>query len=245
MTLFLRNLSCAALLGAAALVGCSTPSATASTTSALTGSIDQSTFPAAVASITVARDDGTTALTPVLDDGSFTAVLESGGTYRLLLSADGTGTPVVLDARDGRLRTEIHVTSAGGSIDIGTIKYWDPSGATPAGTTEGTSAQALTETTVTPTDTTCIIAGTRQACATEEAAVDCTAANDMSNGCPDMDDEASTPTTPTTTTDTTDTTDTDADASLPMGLPSLNAPADLVCAVAAHGGRGHGHGHGH
>ena len=237
MTLFLRNLSCAAVLGAAALVGCST-STTAATTSALTGSIEQSTFPAAVASITVARDDGTTALTPVLDDGSFTALLESGGAYRLLLSADGAGTPVVLDARDGRLRTEIHVTSAGGSIDIGTIKYWDP-----AGTTEGSSAQAL-ETTVTPTDTTCIIAGTRQACATDEAAVDCTAANDMSDGCPNMDDdEASAPATTTPVT-TVDSTDTDADASLPMGLPSLNAPADLVCAVAAHRpGRGHRRGH--
>ena len=32
-------------------------------------------------------------------------------------------------------------------------------------------------------------------------------------------------------------------ASLPMGLPSLNAPADLVCAVAARPRRGHRRGH--
>jgi hypothetical protein len=238
MTLFLRNLSCAAALGAAALTGCST-STTASTTSALTGTIDQSTFPAAVASITVARNDGTTALAPVLDDGSFTALLESGGTYRLLLSADGKGTPVVLDTSDGRLRTEIQVTSAGGSVEIGSIKYWDP-----APKSQGTSAQALTATTVTTTDVTCtdgVIAGTRQACATTEAPVDCTAANDMSDGCANMGDEASAPAPATPTT--TDATTTDADATLPMGLPSLNAPAELACAVAAHEGHGHRHGH--
>ena len=240
MTLSLRNLSCAAALGAAALAGCST-STTASTTSALTGSIDQSTFPAAVASITVARNDGTTIVAPVLDDGSFSALLETGGTYRLLLSANGTGTPVVLDARDGRLRTEIQVTSAGGSVDIGSVQFWDP-----AAKVQGTKTQALTETTVTTTDTTCadgVIAGTRQACATAEAPVDCSAANDMSHGCPDMgDDEASAPTAAIPTT-TTDATDTDADPALPMGLPSLNAPAALACAVAAHEGRGHRHGH--
>lgn len=239
MSLLLKTLACTALLGAAALAGCSTSESTASTTSALTGSIDQSTFPAAVAAVTVARSDGTTATAPVLDDGSFSALLEAGGTYRLLLSADGTGTPVVLDASGGRLRTEIQVVSAGGSIDIGTIKYWDPSGGSASPAAE---AQALTvETTVTPTETSCVdgvLSGTRQTCATTEAPVDCTAANDMSNGCPNMgDDEATTPVVTPPTTDAS----TDADATLPMALPELNAPAQIACAVA--GGHGQGHHH--
>jgi hypothetical protein len=50
MTPLLKTLACTALLGAAALTGCNTPSTT-SPTSALTGSIDQSTFPAAIASM--------------------------------------------------------------------------------------------------------------------------------------------------------------------------------------------------
>jgi hypothetical protein len=239
MTLLLKNLACAALLGAAALAGCTAPSSTASTTSALTGSIDQSTFPAAVAAITVARNDGTTTTAPVLDDGSFSALLESGGTYRLFLSADGAGTPVVLDASGGRLRTEIQVTSAGGSVEIGSIKYWDPAAGSEA---PGTEAQALTVETETTTDATCVdgaISGTRQACATTEAPVDCTAANDMSDGCPNMDDdEASAPVFALPVLAAAEVS-TDADAALPMGLPALNAPAELACAVA--GGRERGH----
>ena len=245
MILSLKNLACTALLGAAALAGCSTSSTTASTTSALTGSIDQSTFPAAVAAVTVARNDGTTTTAPVLDDGSFAALLESGGTYRLFLSADGTSTPVVLDVSGGRLRTEIRVTSAGGSVEIGSIKYWDPTGGSAA---PGAAAQALTvDTTVTATDATCvdgIISGTReQACATTEAPVDCTAANDMSNGCPNMgDDDESAPAAPIVAAGTD--VSTDADAAQPMGLPAVNAPAELVCAVAGGHGDGHHH-HGH
>ena len=244
MSLLLKTLACSALLGAAALAGCTT-SSTASTTSSLTGSIDQSTFPAAVAAITVARNDGTKTTAPVLDDGSFSALLESGGTYRLLLSADGTGTPVVLDASGGRLRTEIKVSSAGGSIEIGSIQYWDPAAATE---TPGTEAQARgTETTETPTDATCVdgvIAGTSQACATTEAPVDCSAANDMSDGCPNMGDEASAPTLAIPEVPASAQVSTDADAALPMGLPALNAPAQLTCAVAGGHERGH-HRRGH
>ncbi|MEO5731959.1 MAG: hypothetical protein ABI134_16960 [Byssovorax sp.] len=242
MNLLLKSLACSALLGAAALTGCTT-SSTASTTSELTGSIDQSTFPAAVAAITIARNDGTTTTAPVLDDGSFSALLESGGTYRLLLSADGTSTPVVLDASGGRLRTEIQVKTAGGSIDIGTIQYWDP---TPGSASPGTDAQALeTETTAPTTDATCVdgvLSGTRQACATTEAPVDCTAANDMSDGCPDMGDEASAALVlPTAAADLLAK---DADAAEPMGLPALNAPAELTCAVAGgHEGGHHRRGH--
>jgi hypothetical protein len=239
ITPLLKTLSVGALLGAAALTGCTTAT-TSSTSSELTGSIDQASFPAALTSVTVARDDGTTALAPVLSDGTFTALLESGGTYRLLLSADGTGTPVVLDAGGGRLRTEIQVTSGGGAVALGTIRYWDPS--------VGSKGQALTKTTVTPTTTpaTCtngVIAGTSQPCAGTTAPVDCSVANDMSNGCPDL--GATDPTAASGATAATSAND--ADAAKPMGIPTAGAPTQITCGGHDHqGGPGHGgHGHGH
>jgi hypothetical protein len=239
ITPLLKTLSVGALLGAAALTGCTTAT-TSSTSSELTGSIDQASFPAALTSVTVARDDGTTALAPVLSDGTFTALLESGGTYRLLLSADGTGTPVVLDASGGRLRTEIQVTSGGGAVALGTIRYWDPSVAS--------KGQALTKTTITPTTTpaTCtsgVIAGTSQPCAGTTAPVDCSVANDMSNGCPDL--GATDPTAASGATAATSAND--ADAAKPMGVPTAGAPTQITCGGHDHqGGPGHGgHGHGH
>jgi hypothetical protein len=232
-----KTLAAGALLGAAALTGCNSGSTTSSTSSALTGSIDQASFPAALTSITVARDDGTTDLAPVLGDGTFTALLESGGTYRLLLSADGKSTPLVLDASGGRLRTEIQVTSGGGALDIGTVRYWDPKVAS--------KTQALQITGTPTTATTCtdgVIAGTTQPCAATTAAVDCSVANDMSNGCPDLGQ-----TDPTAASGATATTSTnDANAALPMGVPVANAPAQMGCASHDHGPGGHGgHGHGH
>ncbi|MEP7124046.1 MAG: hypothetical protein ABJE95_24175 [Byssovorax sp.] len=239
-TQLLKTLSAGALLGAAALAGCSTAT-TSSTASELTGSIDQATFPAVVTSITVARDDGTTALAPVLADGTFSALLESGGTYRLLLSADGTGTPVVLDVGGGRLRTEIQVTSGGGAVALGSIRYWDPS--------VGSKGQALTKTTVVaapvaPTCTNGVVAGTSQPCAGTTAAVDCSVANDMSNGCPDL--GATDPTAPSGATAATSVND--ASAAKPMGVPAANAPTQITCGghdhhggPSEHGGHGHGH----
>ncbi len=229
-----KNLTAGALLGAAALTGCNSGSTTSSTSSALTGSIDQASFPAALTAITVARDDGTSAITPVLSDGTFTALLESGGTYRLLLSADGKSTPLVLDASGGRLRTEIQVTSGGGALDIGAVRYWDPK--------VGSNMQALqiTGTTTAATCTNGVIAGTTQPCAATTAAVDCSVAEDMSNGCPDLGQ-----TDPTAASGATATTSTsDASAALPMGVPVANAPAQMGCASHDHGPGGHG-GHGH
>jgi hypothetical protein len=239
-TQLFKTLAASALVGVAALTGCNSGSTTSATASELTGSIAQATFPAAITAITVARDDGTTASVPVLDDGTFTALLESGGTYRLLLSADGKGTPVVLDASGGRLRTEIQVTSGGGNVEIGSVRYWDP--------TIASKGQALqvdtTVTTTTPTCTDGLISGSAQPCAGTTAAVDCSVANDMSNGCPDLGQ-----TDPTAASGATATTSTnDANAALPMGVPVANAPAQIGCASHDHGGPGHGpggHGHGH
>ena len=234
ITQLLKTLSAGALLGAAALAGCTTAT-TSSTASELTGSIDQATFPAAVTSITVARDDGTTAITPVLADGTFSALLESGGTYRLLLSADGAGTPIVLDAGGGRLRTEIQVTSGGGAVALGTVRYWDPS--------VGSKGQALkttvTTTTTMPATTTCtngVIAGTSQPCAGTAAPVDCSVANDMSNGCPDL--GATDPTAASGATAATSAND--ADAHRLRGVPAANAPTQITC-----GGHDRQHGPGH
>jgi len=221
-TPLLKTLAASALVGAAAVTGCTTAT-TSSTASELTGSIDQATFHAAITSITVARDDGTTAISPVLGDGTFTALLESGGTYRLLLSADGTATPIVLDASGGRLRTEIQVTSGGGLVEIGSVRYWDPS--------VGSESQALkTQAAVTTTEatTTCVdglIPGTTQPRAGTTATVDCSVANDMTNGCPDL--GATDPTAASGATATTSAND--ADAALPMGIPAANAPAQITC----------------
>ena len=238
-TQLFKTLAAGALVGVAALTGCNSGATTSATASELTGSIAQATFPAAITAITVARDDGTTASVPVLNDGTFTAILESGGTYRLLLSADGTGTPIVLDAGGGRLRTEIQVTSGGGNVDIGSVRYRDPS--------IGSKGQALqVNTTVTTTTPTCangLIAGTAQPCAGTTAAVDCSVANDMSNGCPDL--GATDPTAASGATAASSAND--ANAALPMGVPVANAPAQITCGGhdhhGGHGPGGHGHGH--
>ncbi len=243
MTPPLKFLACTALLAAAALTGCTTSSTeTSATASALTGSIDQATFPTAVASITVARNDGTTANAAVLEDGTFSIALESGGTYRLLLSADGTSTPVVLDASGGRLRTEIQISSGGGAVDIGTIRYWDP-----AAKGVGSGAQALTvDTTVTPAPTTAtcvdgVIVRTTQPCASEEAPVDCSVANDMSNGCPDIGDTLGSDLAGTIAT--TLSSINDANAELPMGIPTQNAPPQIHCGGHEGGPGGGGRNH--
>jgi hypothetical protein len=238
MTPPLKFLACTALLAAAALAGCNTTSSTemSATASALTGSIDQATFPTAVASITVARNDGTTANAAVLDDGTFSIALESGGTYRLLLSADGVSTPVVLDTSGGRLRTEIQISSGGGAVNIGKIRYWDP-----AAESVGAEAQALivdTTVTTTPTTAACVdgvIERTTQPCAAGSAPVDCSVAKDMSNGCPDIGDTLGSDLAGTIAT--TITSANDADAAEPMGIPTQNAPALIHCASE---GGGHG-----
>ena len=71
--------------------------------------------------------------------------------------------------------------------------------------------------------------------------MDCTAANDMSNGCPNMGDEASAP---AVVIPPTALLVYDADAAQPMGLPTLNAPEQISCAVAESHGPGH-HRRGH
>lgn len=241
MTPPLKLLACTALLAAAALTGCNTStSELSSTASALTGSIDQTSFPTALTSVTVARNDGTTTSAAVLDDGSFSIALESGGTYRVLLSPDGASVPVVLDSSGGRLRTEIQVSSGGGAVNLGTIRYWDPSA------TVGSKAQALTTTTTvttTPTPAACVdglVAGTAQPCAATSAAVDCSVANDMSDGCPDLGD--TTGADPTGTIATTIASANDASAAQPVGIPAQNAPPQIHCG-GHDGGPGGGHDH--
>jgi len=117
---FLLAGACA--LAAVSSSGCS--GAPAPTSSTLTGSVAQASFPKAVSAITVKSDAGKTSTVAVGADGRFSITLEKGAGYQLFLGADGKSIPIVLKSDQARLQTRVHVKSGGASLNIGSVRYW-------------------------------------------------------------------------------------------------------------------------
>ena len=90
-------------IASAIISGCMSPSPGSST---ITGTIDQSTFTAAVSSIAILSDSGAPTTAAVADDGSFTLTLQEGASYRFTLGADDT-IPLVVRSADSRLQTQV------------------------------------------------------------------------------------------------------------------------------------------
>ena len=116
----IRRLELATLAGAALLASCSSAQPTTST---VTGSIAQATFPSPVTRVTVVSDTGARSTVAVDAADRFRIVLAEGASYRLFLS-DGEGTPLVVRSENGRLETALAITSGGASADIGAVRYW-------------------------------------------------------------------------------------------------------------------------
>jgi hypothetical protein len=108
-----------AALGASAGCGTSPP-----TTSTVQGTVDQASLPSPISSLTVAKSDGTSRTVAIDALGKFTIPLDSGASYRLFLGADGKSVPVAVRSTGGVLGERLTITSAGASVNIGTIRYW-------------------------------------------------------------------------------------------------------------------------
>lgn len=203
--------------------------------STLTGTIAQSTFPAPVETITVVSDTGAVTTAAVDAAGAFHVNLGSSGTYRFLLSPDGKSTPLVVRTAAGRLETQLTVTGAGASVDLGEVRYWGGSSLTPlsvnvvTGTTAGTS-------TATSACVAGVIEGSSQPCSSGVAAPVCTEGagadhgGGMCNGKPMS--QTSTPATPVVVSDPA----TDASAIESVGIPVNSLPASIGCADEHHRG---------
>lgn len=246
----MRTIACWIAVGVcgALALGCGSSSPTTST---ITGTIDQASFPTTVAQISVVDDQGVTAVTPVEAGGAFELTLTQGATYRFLLSADGKSLPIVVKSDAGRLQTEVTISSGGASADIGSVRYWPGAGAAGEATSKLVTAPAVPST----TPAACVngvIEGTSQPCASGEAAAICAAADQ--GGCPNMgsgdhgghggpDGDASGAGTPVVQPAAISTANDAADTD-PVAVPEHNLPSALGCASSSMGGGEH-HGHGH
>ncbi|MFO0760711.1 MAG: hypothetical protein U0359_29805 [Byssovorax sp.] len=235
----------------ALVAGCGTQS----TTSTVTGTIAQATFPAALTQVTVTDDQGGSTIAPVDASGAFSLTLEQGKSYRVLLSADGKGVPLVVKSDAGRLQTTVSITTGGATVDLGSVRYWP-------GSTAPRSNVVVPSTTPDTSSASCVngvIDGTAEPCASGEAAVMC---EDQGGDCPNMGSGSGhghhgdgdgdgpsmgagsgDPATPPVVQTAADTSQ-DASAGEPVGIPENNLPAAVGCSMGG-GGEHHGHGHHH
>src|SRR4051812_8648973 len=90
-------------LGAVALIaaGCGAQP----TTSTITGTVAQATFPSSIKTIRVFEGVGVLRVVPVAADGSFSLTLPQGAAYRFVFAGGSTETPLVVRSADGRLET--------------------------------------------------------------------------------------------------------------------------------------------
>jgi len=138
------------------------------TTSAITGTIAQATFPAKVTRVTVVSDGGAVSAAAVDASGKFRLTLQQGASYRFFLSPDGKGTPLVVRSEAGRLETTVSITGGGATADIGSVRYWAGASRRRARSLSVGGAQASAGACVSGT-----IQGTQQPCASGTAGAVC------------------------------------------------------------------------
>ncbi|APR79087.1 Hypothetical protein A7982_04434 [Minicystis rosea] len=112
-------------MGALALAGVVAAgcSSTQQGSSVVRGQIQQGSFPDAVTAISVVSDKGASFDVAVAADGKFSLPLPSGSSYRFMLSAGSTVTPLVLRSNKDHLETVVVVKSIGASVDIGAVRF--------------------------------------------------------------------------------------------------------------------------
>lgn len=107
----------------AATTGCT------STTSTISGTIQQESFPAPVTKITV-RTEKADRVVPVDAAGKFQLVLQQGAEYQFLFSVNGKEMPLIARSIAGRLDTTVQVRSGGAKVDMGNVTYFAGQSAT-------------------------------------------------------------------------------------------------------------------
>ena len=103
----------------AALVGCT--GSPVPTTSTVTGQLDQASFPSSVTELTLKSGTAEVAI-PVDAAGRFTATVEAGSTYEILVGGSA-GIPIVVHATTMRLDPTFHVKSGGATLSLGQVHY--------------------------------------------------------------------------------------------------------------------------
>lgn len=232
-----RSLFLLAATSAFAALASSGCSGAGPTTSTITGTVAQASFPKPVSAITVKSDAGKTSTVAVRADGRFSAALEKGAGYQLFLGADGKSIPVVLKSDQARLQTQIHVKAGGASVDIGSVRYWNGGATSEAKVIAGSTTAAKT----------CsggVFANSSQPCASGIAAATCSEEDDEDSDGEDADEQgadcvdgidstthqacdggpAANPTNASEATDATD-----ADGASEMGVPESNVPDSIGC----------------
>lgn len=110
----------------AALIACAACSTTPETT--LSGTVDTSTFPGAVTSLTAIDSAGVVSSVALASDGSFTLALPAGETYSLSLDVDGAPVPIAarrISATDpsAGYGSLFAVATDGASVDLGELRF--------------------------------------------------------------------------------------------------------------------------
>ena len=118
------------VLGAACNgAGTGTPAATGTTGMALTGTVSQATFPAAVTTVKALVGTKTIAEAPIAADGTFALTLPKGTRYRLELAHGGGSTLLVFPRSAGTIGHTFDVLAAAGAFELGTVRFiGDPAG---------------------------------------------------------------------------------------------------------------------
>lgn len=110
----------------AALIACAACSTTPEST--ISGTVDTSSFPGAVTSLTATDSAGVASTVALASDGSFTLALPAGETYSLALTVDGAAVPVAarrisptdMSAGYGSL---FAVATDGATVDLGELRF--------------------------------------------------------------------------------------------------------------------------
>ncbi|MEQ9322207.1 MAG: hypothetical protein RIF41_23780 [Polyangiaceae bacterium] len=118
-------------LAAVATTGLAAACAGGPTTSTVSAQVVQETFSAPVGSVVATSETGKTVRAAVGADGRFTLSLVEGSVYEIQLLADGLSVPLALNGKHGVYATGLAVTSGGAEADLGLVRMWDPTTATP------------------------------------------------------------------------------------------------------------------
>lgn len=179
-----RQLACRLAVCAAPLAVLLAACSASPTTSTISGSISQASFPSPVTKLTVVAADGRTSTVAVTAAGRFKVELAPGQSYRLFAGPDGASIPVVVSSATSAFGAAIDVKSAGATVNLGDIRY--SAGARSATPYEAhfvpTSAMTSSVVANVPaTPGTCVagaLSTTGLPCATQSAAISCSESDD-------------------------------------------------------------------
>ena len=111
-----------AILGAVLAVGCGTDD-TGAREQALTGHLDQASFPYTVGSIDVVDGRGAVTTVPVDASGAFRAALRVGGRYQMRAAGMQGDATVIFPRASGKIDSWLAINHAGPAFDVGAVRF--------------------------------------------------------------------------------------------------------------------------